>query len=160
MNKTITILSVVCVGLLAGMAVYLLPLQPNMVALQALVFTPAEFNAILNAWGPQGVIRFRNHLPVDGVFLLCYGALGYLLALHTGLFSQWSGAARKSVGLMLPIAAAFDAVENLLQWQLSVLVAPVEPLWYRVSGSASTLKWLLIILFVASCALARARSKN
>jgi hypothetical protein len=157
---TIAILALVCTVLLAGMGVYLLPLQPNMVALQTLVFTPAEFNAILNAWGPQGVVRFRNHLPVDGFFLLCYGALGYLLTLHTGLFSQWSVVARKAVSLMLPLAAAFDAVENLLQWHLTALQAPAEPLWYLVSGTASMLKWLLIVLFVASCALARVRHKS
>ncbi len=160
MKKTIAILATVCVVLLAGMGWYLLPLKPNMVALQFFVFTPAEFHAILDAWGPQGVVRFRNHLPVDGFFLLCYCALGYLLVLHTGLFSQWSGGQRKAVALMLPIAAAFDAVENLLQWHLSALVAPAEPLWYAVSGSASMLKWALIVLFVASCALARARHKG
>lgn len=160
MKKSITILSLVCVVLLGGMAWYLLPLQPNMVALQAFVFTPAEFHAILNAWGPQGVVRFSNHLPVDGFFLLCYGALGYLLALHTGLFSQWSGPARKAVALMLPLAAAFDAVENLLQWHLIALQAPAEPIWYAVSGTASALKWLLIVVFVASCALARIRRRG
>lgn len=159
MGKTLAALSALCVVLLGGMAWYLLPLQPNMVALQTFVFTPDEFHAILNAWGPQGVQRFRNHLPVDGFFLLCYGALGYLVVRHTSLFSQWSVAARKAVALMLPIAAAFDAVENLLQWHLSALQAPTEPLWYAVSGTASVLKWLLIVLFVASCALARTRAK-
>ena len=159
MHKVIATLAVVCVVLLAGMGWYLLPLRPNMVALQTLVFTPADFHAILDAWGPQGVQRFRNHLPVDGFLLLGYGALGYLLTVHTALFSQWSGAARKAVALMLPAAAAFDAVENLLQWQLSALQAPTEPFLYLVSGTASTLKWLLIVLFVLSCALARARAR-
>lgn len=159
MTKAIATLSVICLALLGGMGWYLLPLQPNMVALQALVFTPQEFHSILNAWGPQGVQRFRNHLPVDGFFLLCYGALGYLLAVHTGLFAQWSGAARRAAALMLPIAADFDAAENLLQWHLSALQAPAEPLLYLISGTASMLKWLLIVLFVSSCALARARAK-
>jgi hypothetical protein len=158
-NKSIATLSVVCCVLLGGMAWYLLPLQPNMVALQTFVFTPEQFNAILNAWGPEGVQRFRNHLPVDGFFLMFYWALGYLLAVQTGLFSQWSGSAHKAVALMLPIAAAFDAVENLLQWHLTALQAPVEPLWYLVSGTASMLKWLLIVLFVSGCARARARSE-
>jgi hypothetical protein len=88
---------------------------------------------------------------------MCYGALGYLLAVQTGLFSRWSGSAHMAVALMLPIAAAFDAVENLLQWHLTALQAPVEPLWYLVSGTASMLKWLLIVLFVSGCARARAR---
>lgn len=158
MHKVIATLAVVCVVLLAGMGWYLLPLRPNMVALQTLVFTPADFHAILDAWGQQGVQRFRNHLPVDGFLLLGYGALGYLLAVQTTLFSQWSGTARKAVALMLPAAAAFDAVENLLQWQLSALQAPTEPLWYLLSGTSSTLKWLLIVLFVLGCALARARA--
>ncbi len=159
-NKSIAILSVVCVVLLTGMGLYLLPLQPNMVALQILVFTPADFHSILNAWGPQGVQRFRNHLPVDGFFLLCYGALGYLLVVQTGLFSQWRRAARTAVSLMLPVAAAFDAVENLLQWYLSALQTPTDPLWYALSGTASMLKWLLIVLFLASCTLARLHRKS
>ena len=158
MGKVISRLSAVCFVLLSGMGWYLLPLQPNMVALQTFVFTPEAFHAILNAWGPEGVQRFRNHLPVDGLFLMGYGTLGYLLALDTELFFRCSGAARNAVALLLPLAAAFDAVENLLQWRLSALQVPAEPLWYLLSGSASMLKWLLIVLFVASCAIARARS--
>lgn len=160
MKKTIAILSTVCAVLLAGMGWYLLPLKPNMVALQFLVFTPAEFHSILDAWGPQGVVRFRNHLPVDGFFLLCYGALGYLLSVHTDLFSSWSDAAHRAMSLMLPIAAAGDAVENLLQWQLTALQAPTEPLWYAISGTASLLKWLLIGLFLVACAFAPLRRKR
>jgi hypothetical protein len=50
--------------LFIGLAIYLLPLQPNIIALQ-FAFNAEAFRAILAQWQPEGIALFRSHLPVD-----------------------------------------------------------------------------------------------
>lgn len=141
------------VGLLIGLGVYLAPLQPSIVALQ-FTFTPGAFQAVLEAWGAQGVQRFRMHLPVDDVLLLCYGAFGFLLTRRTAWFGAFSPAAQHRVATLMPLAALCDAIENLLQGYLSGLQIPAAAPWYAVAGGVATVKWLLLLLFVLCAAWA------
>jgi hypothetical protein len=155
-------LTLACVLFLGGLGLYLAPLQPSLVALQ-FTFTPEAFAQVLQAWGPEGVQRFRNHLPVDGLLLLSYGAAGYLAVTRTQLFEplatrlplQW-------VALLLPLAALCDAGENLLHWWLTggdPLPAPVGATWYLAAGLCATFKWLGIVGFAIAALLARLRRR-
>ncbi len=133
--------------LLTGLAVYLMPLRPNIVALQ-FTFSPEAFQAVLNDWQPEGVARFRAHLPIDGVLLLCYGAYGYLQTTRTHLFASFSDSARGFIASMLPLAAFFDAVENLMHFLLTNPGAPPNPPMAFYAGCSSTLKWTFLSLFL------------
>ena len=64
--KVVWALGLASVALFMGLGWYLQPLQPNIVALQ-FTFSPDAFQAVLDAWGAQGVQRFRLHLVIDDV---------------------------------------------------------------------------------------------
>ena len=129
--------------LLAGLGVYLRPLQPSVVALQ-LTFDPAAFRAVLAAWQPEGVARFRNHLVPDYALLLCYGAFGYGLVRHTALFAAMSPLTRRLLAGSLPLAAASDALENALHAYLTSGVQQAAPVLYRMAGISASTKFALI----------------
>lgn len=148
--KLVWLWGVASVGLLVGLGVYLLPLQPNLVALQ-FTFTPAAFHAVLDAWGPQGVALFRSHLPVDGVLLLCYGMFGYQLATRSTVFHGFSAAAQRRLALVMPLAAFFDSVENLLHGYLTGPSTQAAAAVYGAAGVAVSLKFLLLLLFAVCC---------
>lgn len=109
-------------------------LQPNIVWVQ-LTFSEARFRALIERWGPEGRERFRSHFPLDYCFLLCYGCLGFLL----GQPQPW----------ILPLAAACDALENLLhQCFLSAAPGSLPRQAFLLAGLAASGKWLLILSFV------------
>ncbi|MDP1612702.1 MAG: hypothetical protein Q8M11_16745 [Sulfuritalea sp.] len=142
--------------LFAGIAVYLAPLQPGVLALQ-LAFSPKSFALVVHAWPPEHLQRFRLHLPLDLVLLGCYGTFGYLVATRTALFNGYAHWARRAAALVLPLAATFDAAENLLHWWLTEIprfgVAPV----YFISAACAAMKWLLLLGFVLAALNAFAR---
>lgn len=158
MPKANWTLGIVTLALFVGLGVYLAPLNPDIVTLQ-FTFSPVTFQAVLDAWGPEGVARYRAHLPVDGVLLLCYGALGYGLSTATALFTPFSPAARRFLAAVLPLAACCDSVENLLHWTLTAANGPGPAGLYAVAGISSTLKWLGIILFLLAALVALLRRK-
>ncbi|MFT3663640.1 hypothetical protein [Piscinibacter sp.] len=136
--------SVLALG--AGLAFYLAPLKPGVLALQ-LAFTPQAFARIIHAWPPEHLARYRAHLPLDFALLLGYGAFGFLLATRTDLFSRSSPRRRRLAAWTLPLAAVFDAAENVLHWWLTA-----EPRFglasvYAVAALASAAKWALLVLF-------------
>lgn len=145
--------------LLIGLGIYLAPLQPSVVALQ-LTFTPEAFAQVLQAWGPEGVQRFRNHLPVDGLLLLSYGAAGYWAVARTRFFAPLAPRLPLSwLALLLPLAAVCDAGEDWLHWRLTgaaVLSAAdrLAPEWYLLAGMCAALKWLGIGSFAAVAGVA------
>lgn len=152
--------AVACVLLFGGLGVYLAPLQPSVVALQ-LTFTPEAFAQVLYAWGPEGVQRFRQHLPVDGLLLVSYGAAGYLAVARTRFFEPlaqhmplwW-------VALLLPLVAVCDAGENLLHWWLTggdALSDPSASVLFLAAGLCASLKWGGIVVFALGALLARLR---
>jgi hypothetical protein len=153
--------AVACVLLFGGLGIYLAPMQPSVVALQ-LTFTPEAFAQVLQAWGPEGVQRFRHHLPVDVLLLLSYGAAGYLAVARTRFFEPlMSWLPLRWVALLLPLAAVFDAGENLLHWGLTgadALSAPVGSAWYLAAGLCAAFKWVGIVIFALAALIARLRS--
>jgi hypothetical protein len=143
--------------LFAGIALYLAPLQPGVLALQ-LASSPRSFAAVVHAWPPEHLQRFRLHLPADFVLLGCYGAFGHLVATRTALFSRCTQGVRQAAALALPVAAAFDAAENALHWWLTEIprfgVAPA----YFIAASCAAMKWLLLLGFALAALLALART--
>lgn len=131
---------------LAGLAIYLAPLEPGVLALQ-LAFTPQAFARIIHAWPPEHLARYRAHLPVDGLLLLAYGAFGFLLATRTALFSACRAVLRRLAAWTLPLAATFDALENALHGWLTAEPRFGIPLAYAVAASASAAKWALLLVF-------------
>lgn len=152
--------AVASVLLFIGLGIYLAPLQPSVVALQ-LTFTPEAFVQVLQAWGSEGVQRFRNHLPVDCLLLLSYGAAGYWAVTRTRFFESLVSRLPLSwVAPVLPFAAACDAGENLLHWMLTGVNAlssavTLAPALYPLAGVCATLKWLGIASFAALALVAR-----
>jgi hypothetical protein len=135
--------------LFAGLAWYLAPLQPGVLALQ-LAFTPRAFAQVVHAWPPEHLLRYRSHLPVDCLLLASYGTFGYLLASRSGLFVQYSRPFRIAATWALPLAAICDATENALHWWLTTMprFGVVWP--YFVSATPSTLKWALLFGFAVA----------
>lgn len=146
------LLGLLCVALFAGITWYLRPLKPTIFALQ-FAYTRRAFMAVLVAWEPQGVARFRKHFVADYLYLVCYGLLGFGVATQTAWLSQaplwWPLLC--VLPWLLPVAAVLDVVENGLHRYLSrgqhALRAPSA--MFVLSGGASTLKWLLIAAFAA-----------
>ena len=149
--KPVWALGMAIVGLFMGLGWYLQPLQPSIVALQ-FTFSPGAFQAVLDAWGPQGVQRFRTHLGFDGALLLCYGAFGYLLVRYSCLFKRVDTITRQISGWAMPGAAVLDAIENLLHLVLISEPATHAPALYLFAGVFATGKWLLIANFMAGTA--------
>lgn len=104
--------------LFVGLAIYLLPLQPNIIALQ-FAFNADTFRAILAQWQPEGIALFRSHLPVDAVLMVAYGVFGYLLTTYTEVFAKYTPVWRLRISVVMPVAAIADAVEDVLHWYLT-----------------------------------------
>lgn len=143
-------------ALLGGLAWYLSPLQPGVVALQ-LAFTPQAFGRIVHAWPPEHLQRYLAHLPVDGLLLVCYGAFGFLLSTRTALFVRSSLRVQRWARWLLPLAALFDAAENLMHAWLASAPRFGVPWAYAASATVSSLKWLLLLAFAALVIQALAR---
>jgi hypothetical protein len=140
--------------LLTGLGVYLMPLQPSIVALQ-FTFSTEAFLAVLQAWKPAGVELFRSHLAVDGVLMLCYGAFGYLLAIRTAVFGRMSSEARHKLSLMMPVAACADAMENILHWLITGNTAEAWLWLVPLASVCASVKFAGIFGFGAAVWLAR-----
>jgi len=150
-------LAAVSVLLFVAMAIFLSPLEPSVPAIQ-ITFTEAAFNAILSHWQAAGVARFKAHFIIDFPFLLSYGALGFLIATRTGLLRTFSARARAVLALLLPAAAAADALENVMHLRFLFAPAPFMPWEYLLAGTAASTKWLLTVIFVACSVLALGRN--
>lgn len=131
-------------ALSAGLAWYLAPLAPGVLALQ-LAFSPRDFGAVIHFWSPEQLQRFRQHLPADCLLAFCYGLFGYLLARGTGLFRNCGLLVRRFLAWALPLAAVCDGLENALHGWLTEAprFATTWPYW-AASGSA-LLKWSLLL---------------
>lgn len=144
-------------ALFAGIAWYLAPLEPSVLALQ-LSFSPKAFAMVVHAWSPEQLARFRWHLLPDFALLGCYGTFGYLLVSRSALFTQHRPAVRAAALWSLPLAGAFDAAENVLHWWLTATPRfGLEPV-YLASGACATLKWLLLLGFALALAHALVRA--
>jgi len=142
--------------LFAGLAWYLAPLKPNVLALQ-LAFTPREFAAIIHAWSPEQLARYRAHLPVDGLLLVCYGMWGYLFAARCPWLAGPGSGNRVVARWSLPIAAALDAVEDALHWWLTEVPRFDLPLPYWISAFSASMKWIMVLAFLVAILYALSR---
>lgn len=157
--KLVWLTGLAALALLLGLAGWLWGLRPGIVQLQ-LAFTPRAFGEIVHAWSPVQLERYRVQLWVDGLLLLSYGAFGWLLVGRTLLFarsSRWlAGLARWA----LPLAAVFDATENVLHFWLTAAPRFGVPTVYAVSAGASSIKWLLLLCFGALVVHALAKAQD
>jgi hypothetical protein len=147
---------VAAVALFAGIAWYLAPLEPNVLALQ-FAFTPRAFGEVVHFWSAGQLQRFRAHLPIDVALLASYGMFGYLLASRTRFFHRLPPALQRWAAWALPLAASFDATENALHWWLTEAPRFGMPLPYLVAASCASLKWLLLVAYALTAIAAYAR---
>lgn len=137
------------VALFAGIALYLAPLKPGVLALQ-LAFSPRTFGEIVHWWPPEHLARYRAHFPADFALLLCYGAFGWLLATRTGLFAGRSPAWRAWATWAMPLAAVGDAVENLFHLWLTEAPRFGVAWVYAVAALAASIKWGLLLAWATT----------
>ena len=145
--KKSKILLALTVVLLIGTAIYLLPLDPNIVYLQ-LAFNKESFNNVLSEWQPDGVAHYLSHFPVDFLLLITYATFGYLLGReHAALFpgNPWL---KGFFIWALPLAAIADATENLFHIMLVKNSIHSDDYLYIVSGCAATTKFIFIFVFL------------
>lgn len=142
--------------LFAAIALYLAPLEPGVLQLQ-FAFTPRAFGTVMHFWPPEHLARYRAHFPWDFLLLVCYAAFGLLFVKRSPLFAVQAPAVRAAAAWLLPLAACFDAAENVLHLWLTATprfgVAPV----YALSASAAAAKWTLLLAFALSVLHALAR---
>lgn len=157
MRALVWFTGIASLGLFAGLAWYLAPLEPGVLALQ-FAFTSRAFAAIVHAWPPDHLERFRAHLPIDYLLLLGYGCFGYLLASRSALFARYSATVRRAASWAPPLAAAFDAAENALHGWLTAAPRFGVTLPYAAAALCSTAKWALLAGFAIAVAHALTRS--
>jgi hypothetical protein len=133
----------ISLALLLALGVYLLPLKPNLVALQ-FSFDRDSFSTVLSSWQPDGVALFRSHFPVDFVLLTCYGVFGYMLVTRTAVFEGVSPGKVRLLQWMMPAAALGDATENTLHLVLTDGGVHVGAFLYVLAGCSAVLKFVLI----------------
>jgi hypothetical protein len=149
----------VTVVLFVGLAWYLAPLNPSILALQ-FAFTPQAFGTIIHTWPAEHLARYRGHLPFDCLLLLVYGSFGYLLATRSKVFASVSPAIRQFASWALPVAAIGDATENALHWWLTEVPRFGVPVPYAAAAVAATLKWAFVCSFGALTAYALLRERE
>jgi len=147
---------VAALALLAALLIDLAALDPGVLELQ-MAYSPHLFGAIVHQWSPAQLARYRAHLPVDGVLLLLYGSFGWQLAAHTRVFAPLPTTWRRAAAAWLPLAAVFDAVENLLHAWLTAAPRFGAPEAYLAATGCSLLKWSLLAGFAALVAAALVR---
>lgn len=144
--------------LFAGLAWYLAPLDPGVLALQ-FAFTPRAFAQVIHGWPPEHLLRYRIHLPFDLLLLSGYGAFGYLLASRAGLFATYTRPIRVGATFALPVAAIFDAAEDAFHWWLTESPRLGIAWPYVVSAICSTVKWALLAAYAIAVSHALLRAK-
>jgi len=150
---------VVALALFCAIAWYLAPLQPNILSLQ-FAFTPRAFGEVVHQWTGEPLHRFRMHLPADCALLVSYGLFGYLLTTRTPLFDALPARVRRGLAWVLPMAAAFDALENGLHlWLTEVPRFGVSWPYWLAAMSASA-KWLLLFVFAIAVVVALVRPRR
>ncbi len=129
------------------------PLEPNIVVLQTR-FTAEAFWSVLQAWGPEGLARYRAHLPYDWLHPFLYGVMGWLWVRRTPLFTRWPARRSRALSWSLPLAAVCDLLENALHVALLARPPGGSALFVALAGTASSLKWFLAVAFVVALAAA------
>jgi hypothetical protein len=145
-------------ALLCALGAYLTPLQPNILALQ-FAFTPRAFGEVVHQWTGEPLHRFRMHLVADYALLVSYGLFGYLLGTRTQVFQAFAVGRQRWVAWTLPLAAAFDAVENTFHLWLTE-VPRFGIAWpYLAAALAASAKWVLLFGFGLAVVVALVRGR-
>jgi hypothetical protein len=151
MRITIALLALV-IALFVGIAIHLAPLDPSFICLQ-LSFSEQSFNAILSEWQPEGISLYRSHFPADFLLLTAYGVLGWQYG-RTQTYKVQDNP--MLIGLLtwtLPLASVADAIENVIHLVLTTPSPSINPVLYLMSGSAASIKFLGIVLFLLALVL-------
>lgn len=151
--RAVLALGLATLVLFIAIAVYLLPLEPGIVALQ-FTFSKAVFTAVTAQWQAGGVALFRSHMPADFVLLVMYATFGWLLGSRWPKVRFTGWALHRALQWSLPIAALADATENTLHLLLTNGEPIASQLLYPMAGIAASIKWLSILVFVIAVAAA------
>ena len=130
-----------------NLALILDPLSPNFFAMQ-FAFTPERYAEILQAWGPEGIARYRSHFAFDLLHPLLFGAFGWVVARTSPLFEGVSPARERLMSWLLPWAAGLDYIENSCQLKLLSIPPGTHDWMIPVSATCATIKWGLAAAFV------------
>lgn len=104
-------------------------------------FSPEEFQAILNSWGPENVQRFLSHYYLDFIHPVLY-----FVFLACCLSWAWSKNI-KAWMLALPLIAAIgDEFENLFQISITLDWVPHNSVWFYIGAASSRMKWFFVVL--------------
>ncbi|NMC03714.1 MAG: hypothetical protein GYA24_00815 [Candidatus Lokiarchaeota archaeon] len=106
---------------------------------------------------PAGLESYRLAQSFDYLYMLSYGLLGFSLALIIGRKFD-AGTSWHATGCFLavavPVAAGFDAMENLFIL-LSLADPAWFPAWWAIAHSTfAVLKWIVLFLAVGWAAIA------
>lgn len=154
--RTVWLLGLIAAALFAAIALYLQPLEPNVISLQ-FTFRESAFLAVLHDWQADGIARFRAHFVADYALLVCYGTFGYTFARRARVFSSCPPGRKRLLTWALPLAALADAIENALHLYLSFAATQAAAALFPAAGVAATLKWLLLGVFAAVAVLSLAK---
>ena len=157
--RLVWLTGVAALALFCAIAWYLAPLQPKILALQ-FAFTPRAFGEVVHQWTGEPLHRFRMHLPADYALLVSYGLFGYLLTMRTQVFGALQPQHRRWLAWALPLAAAFDAVENALHLWLTE-VPRFGVTWpYSLAAMAASVKWFLLFAFTLAVVFSLASARQ
>jgi len=145
-------LGVLVIVLLAGIGIYLAPLDPCILHLQ-FAFSEESFSTVLSKWQSDGLALYQSHIPADFLLLVTYGIFGFQFGRERTSALAAQPMLATCLTWALPLAAVADATENVLHLLLTGANAPSNSLLYLLSGSAASIKWLGIVAFFACIAL-------
>lgn len=139
-----------------NLAIILDPLSPNFFAMQ-FAFTPERYAEILQAWGPEGIARYRSHFAFDLLHPLLFGTFGWVAVRTSPLFVGMSPARERLMSWLLPWAAGWDYIENSCQLRLLSIPPGTQDWLIPASATSATIKWGLATVFV-SCLIWRLKA--
>lgn len=122
-------------------------LKPNLVWFQ-LTLSAKRYFEIVNGWSPEDLQRYRAHFAPDMLHPLIYGLLGWVAVRTSPVYASLSPRAFRLWQWVLPLAAAFDYLENACQLRLLAVPQGTEDWLVPLSGACSAIKWLLADGFV------------
>lgn len=137
------------IALLAGCFVAstwkLAELHPNILHIQ-LTFSEDAFRTVLEAWGPEGVARFRSHFVWDYGTLASYAVLGNAAGRWVVERVRATGLVAMLLPWLLAAAAIADFAENLLHLRfIGAESGQLAPTLYALAGACSSTKWTLLL---------------
>jgi len=142
---TIAVSFVLFAGCLVASAWKLGRLDPNILHLQ-LTFSEDAFRAVLEAWRPEGVARFRSHFAWDYGTLASYAVFGSTAGRWVVEQVRTTGPAAMPLPWLLAVAATADFAENLLHLRfIGAASGELAPVLYVLAGTCASTKWALLL---------------